>query len=145
MNAPWNLRSAGLAFVICLVGCSPGNSKDAHLSNQLIGTWVLTVEHPDGSRLTTTVTVKRNCDYVSHTVKRGTSGSVVTNRSGGILKVENGMLISTANSSTGTNAILPPRTRMPIVRLDDREMVLALLPEATNFPPLQVVFKRTGK
>jgi hypothetical protein len=86
--------------------------RDAEMFGKLPGTWFLSYGsldvHPDGS-------------YVLQFTHSPTDG-ILTNE--GTFQVRDGLLINTVTKSYRTNAQLPQITRMRIIQMNDREMII---------------------
>jgi hypothetical protein len=125
-------------FSLLLTGCD--RQGDARLRSEIAGTWAMARRHPDGSSVSNTVTISRSGRYVSQATMRDPYGSIRTTRCEGIVEIKDGVVTDTMTKDSNTNALLPVSSPMRIVRIDERQLVLAW-----NFPTNEVIFRRVTK
>jgi hypothetical protein len=106
-----------LALALVLAGCQPHEPK-GDANRGLVGTWVFQFIAPDGAytEITKVIGVGGHCiSYVTATLSNQVSKMEAQSR----VEVKDGYYVE-----TGTNGSQVLTNRFPIVRLDDRELVL---------------------
>jgi hypothetical protein len=90
----------------------------------LPGTWVAEGAGPPGSDFKSTLKIAPNGGYTCQIIRHGPSNAVRTTEMEGTFQVKDGVLNDTMTTHSNTNAPVPVGSRMRIVRMDNREMVL---------------------
>lgn len=100
------------------------NETDAEVRKKLPGNWIMKWANSTGS-FQSTWTIFPNASYVCRVIASNFSDGIMrTQDMGGRVKFTNGVLVDMTTRHSQTNAQLPMISRLRIVRLDDREMVL---------------------
>jgi hypothetical protein len=121
------------------LGASPNASK-------LPGVWAARMVMPSGGSIDQTLTIGRDGSYRCAVTFHTRSNGVRKVELQGLFRVESSFLIDTVTNSSQANASVPETNRHQILRIDDKEMILA--PEqkpGVSYATNKIVFSRRSK
>jgi hypothetical protein len=136
-----------IAFVLLLSACERqqgrGVSPAGSTASKLPGVWVAREVGPSGTSIDNTLDIGSDGSYTGASTIHTRTNGVGHVEWQGFYRIDGGFLIDTVTNTSLANASVPETNRAQIIRIDDKEMILAPeKPPGVTFEIKQIVFSR---